>query len=193
MKPLLFLLLFITSLASCGQPGTVSHAIAADIRNPFTPAQDSLRLLCGDNPLPLVKERKNDTTPYDLYYLDQKLFEGWAYEVFPDNHHRYRYSRYESGQRVRQITYFASGLLASDFHQEYGEPGSARMWHRDGTPYINTYHNKNHDPDGLQWRWFKNGAVARKALFDNGKLIYELLYNMDGSLSSQKGKVPEDQ
>ena len=184
----MFLFVFLNfSIAKCqslsnndwGQP---------EYRKPITPTQDSLEKWCSVDENKLVRVHKGDSLPFHKYYLNNKLYTGWACEVRINNHHKYHYSQYENGEMVGRVGYYANGQVDMDFLSRNGNNvGSARMWNTDGSLYIDTFFTEDGKLDGLQWRWYKNGVVARKALFDKGELIYELLYDSNGNLTEKKG------
>lgn len=192
MKILVLLFIILCSQTCIGQKNDTTTSEVEINRIPYTPTQDSLKIWSKTNGDFLTKLNRTDSIPFDRYYLDKILFNGWAYEIFPDNRHKYRYSNYVEGERVWQITYYDSGTLSSDFRTKFGVNGSSRMWHFDGSLYIDTYYNYNGVPNGLQMGWYKNGEVSRKALFENGNLIYEFLYEPNGLLKSAKGEIPQE-
>ena len=164
------------------------------IRSPYTPTPDSLNKFNPVNVSNLVKYQKNKSSEMDLYFMNDKQYTGWSYEVFPDSDHRYRYAEYKSGVLKWQITFFQNGKLSSDFHmnEKTGKNlGSERMWHSDGSPYIDTYFSENGVEDGLQWRWHKNNELARKAFYKNGEMVFEQLFDINGKLIKQTGFIPE--
>jgi antitoxin component YwqK of YwqJK toxin-antitoxin module len=187
------LLLLILALSSCsGQTNNSVETTITDIRKPITPTRDILEKWVTIQADQLTKIRKNDSIAYDKYLWNNKPFTGWSREIFEDNDHKYRYAKYENGIMVWQIGYYANGQLDADFHMKDGKNvGSERMWHSDGSLYIDTYYNSAGEPDGLQWSWFKNGKVSRKGLYKNGEMIYEIYYDMDGQIKESKGEIPE--
>lgn len=161
--------------------------------NPATPSQallDKLLLISFDSLTEEVLKAK-DGSIIRTFSLDQKPYSGWAIQVFPDTHHRYRYTKYEAGLPVWQIGYYDNGRLDHDFHMKGGQNyGSQRMWRGDGSPYIDTYFAEGGIQHGPQKRWYDNGILARDAQFQHGELVYEVLWNKDGKITEEKGMVP---
>lgn len=188
--------LCVFALASNFCYGQMSSEVQNNSTNPrhiTTHCRDSLEAWSAADAAALTKSRNGDIVKYDYYYLNNELFNGWSKQLFKNNDHRYRYSLYENGLMVRQIAYYANEQLDADFQMMNGRnAGSARMWHADGKLYIDTFCDNDGNPDGLQWKWHSNGEVARKALYEKGTMIYELLYDSNGVLTEKRGKVPRD-
>jgi len=179
-------------LTSCSGQTNNSVDTISDIRKPNTPTRDTLEKWVTIRADQLTKIRKNDSIAFDKYLWNDKPFTGWSREIFEDNDHKYRYAKYENGIMVWQIGYYSSGQLDADFHMKDGKNvGSSRMWHSDGSPYIDNFFNMEGEPDGLLWSWNKNGIVSRKGLYKNGKMIYEIYYDMNGQIKESKGEMPE--
>lgn len=126
------------------------------------------------------------------FSLNGVTFEGWAYQVFLDTEHRFRYTKFEKGLAVWQIGYYDNGDLGHDFHMKDGlNYGSQRMWRKGGGLYIDTFFLEGEIQHGLQYRWHGNGALAREALFNNGNLSYEVLFDKIGNITEKKGDLPK--
>lgn len=137
------------------------------------------------------KETRPDGKIIRIYSLDGKLFNGWALKIFPDTDHRFRYIKMEEGLMTWQVGYYDNGDLDLDFHHKNGyNTGSQRMWRKQGHPYIDTYFLEGAILHGPQLRWHGQGIMARDANFDNGTLIYEVLFDEKGQIIEKKGKVP---
>ncbi len=177
-------------LISCfGQP-TYSQNLQ-DPYDPATPSKDILDNLCEVKAVGLKKVHKTHVDEEDQYYLNDKRFTGWACDTDETNNHKFRYTKYISGSLKRQIGYYVGGQLDHDFHIQDGKSmGKERMWMDDGHLYIDHSYSSPGVMHGLQRRWHQNHVLARKAFFDNGKLIYEELFDQDGNSISLKGQKP---
>ncbi len=185
----MFVFLLVISL---GQSIPTEQLISTDPRHPITHSRDSLESWTEIDATTLTRVRKSEGSKYDRYFLKDELYNGWARQIFPNEDHRYRYSLYEDGLLMRQIAYYASEQLDADFEMKRGmNCGSARMWHADGKLYIDTFCDENGNQHGMQWRWHGNGEVARKALYESGIMIYELLYDINGVQTEKRGRVPK--
>ncbi len=188
------LLIFLIVVTSCrGQ----SSGLPAEVpyhRHPETPPQELLEKVSTLNAEKLkTKQLEGEAgRRVNFYYLEGIPFSGWAYQLFEGNKHRYRYTKFEEGLPVWQIGYFDNGQLDHDFHMKDGRNmGSARMWMRDGKPYIDTYFLEQGLMDGPQQRWHSNGQLARDAWFIRDSLVYEVLFDRDGVITERKGAVPQ--
>jgi hypothetical protein len=148
--------------------------------SPATPSQEDLI--------------KVSRTPHDslvmmegLAHLRDQIFEGWTYQIFPDNDHRYRYILYKKGRKVWQIGYFANGILDHDFHVYHDKnKGSQRMWRANGSPYIDNFFLEGGILHGIQRRWYADYRLAMESKYEEGRLIYKKEYDETGNLINKK-------
>ena len=158
---------------------------------PSTPKLDSLKKWCSINYADLTITPKSDLTKYDSFSFNNQPFSGWACQIFEDHAHRYRYTQFKDGKRLRLVAYYVNGVIDSDFYTDWSMGyGTERMWMADGKPYIESYFVAPGVMHGLQRRWFSNNKVAREALYNQGVLVYELEYNKEGNLINSKGTIP---
>ena len=164
-------------------------------REPETPSHAALQAISAIDVQQLRRERKFDEKRQktDTYYLQDTLFTGWSFQIFDDTNHKYRYTKYEDGAPVWQIGYFDNGVLDHDFHLKNGKTlGSEKMWRRNGDPYIDYFYSAADQMDGLQRRWHANRVLARQGLYKAGTLVYEVIYDPGGKVTSSKGAVPKE-
>jgi len=160
---------------STGIPDTVPYGL-----NPRTPAHKDLKEISRTNIDAL-------STINETAYLDGQVFNGWTYQIFEDNEHRYRYTKYEKGKKVWQIGYYANGVLDHDFHVLNGKnKGSQRMWREDGTPYIDNFFLEGGIMHGVQKRWYSGNRLAMESKYENGTLIYKKEYDESGKLINEE-------
>lgn len=120
-------------------------------------------------------------------FLKDTSFSGWTYQIFENNEHRYRYTKFENGFKVWQIGYYENGVLDHDFHVLNNEnKGSQRMWRSDGSPYIDNYFLEGGILHGVQKRWYADYQLAMESKYDEGKLIYKYEYDKKGNLLRRK-------
>jgi antitoxin component YwqK of YwqJK toxin-antitoxin module len=143
--------------------------------NPKTPLQKDLIEVSRIN---------NDSLKFQngTAYLNGRIFDGWTYQVFENNDHRYRYTKFENGKKVWQIGYYANGILDHDFHVFNDKnKGSQRMWRGDGSPYIDNFFLEGGIMHGVQKRWHSDNKLAMESKYDEGKLIYKKEYDELGN------------
>lgn len=122
-----------------------------------------------------------------ISYLHGQIFNGWTYQIFEENDHRYRYTKYENGKKVWQIGYFANGILDHDFHVlKDKNKGSQRMWRGDGSPYIDNFFLEGGILHGVQKRWYSDNRLAMESKYENGELIYKKEYDESGNLINEE-------
>lgn len=139
-----------------------------------------------------MKQTPEGNRTIRYYTLKNQPYSGWALQLFENNEHKYRYMKFEQGLTVWQIGYYDNGDLDLDFHLKDGvNCGSQRMWRKHGAKYIDTYMAEGGKQEGIQLRWHANNILAREAMFDNGKAVYEVLFNTQGAVTKTSGKVPE--
>ena len=127
-----------------------------------------------------------------IYIWKDRVFDGWALQVFPDSDHRFRYLKFELGEIVWQIGYYDNAELDHDFHLEQGNNyGSQRMWRKGGAPYINNYFLRGGVQNGMQFRWYAHHQLAEKSYYENGVLIYKLKLDTNGQVLEQFGVIPD--
>lgn len=127
-----------------------------------------------------------------VYRLDGELYTGWTYQEFFDTEHRHRFTKFENGTPIWQIGYFDNLTLGHDFHMKDGyNYGSQKMWHSDGSVYINSYFLENEVQHGIQRTWSKEHLV-RDALFDHGKLIFDARFDDLGNMIQLEGSLPSN-
>jgi len=125
-----------------------------------------------------------------VYALKEEAFTGWVIKIFTNTNHKFRYTKFEKGEAVWQIGYFDNGDIGHDFHMKNGlNYGSQRMWRIGGDKYIDTYFLEGGVQHGQQFRWHADNILAREALFDQGKLVYEKLFDKKGKLVEEKDEV----
>ncbi|MDX1478867.1 MAG: hypothetical protein R3301_14235 [Saprospiraceae bacterium] len=155
---------------------------------PHIPPQDSLATICEIPLQTLTRKIAAGPAQQDLYLDDDKLFTGWACQVFPDSEHRYRYVQVVKGEITRQIGYYTNGQLDHDFHLSDGKSiGYERMWMADGHPYIRYYYSAPGVMHGLQRRWHTNGKIAWEAHYDHGRELSSRQYDRAGRLLAPRG------
>ena len=150
--------------------------------NPKTPSKVSLDRIAEVNYEVLVKT-------HSTFLFNNKAFNGWAIQIYDNNDHKYRYTKYLAGKAVWQIGYFDNGDIGHDFHILDGENyGSQRMWRKGGIGYIDTYFQRGGHQHGKQMRWHSNGQLEWVAEYQSGLLISEIKYDTDGNevTSSEK-------
>ena len=156
-------------------PGNVPYGF-----NPKTPSQKDLKKVSRTN---------NDSLKFlnGTAYLSDRIFDGWTYQIFENNDHRYRYIKYEKGKKVWQIGYFASGVLDHDFHVFNDKnKGSQRMWRGDGTPYIDNFFLEGGVLHGVQKRWYSDNRLALESEYNKGTLVYKKEYDELGNLINEE-------
>jgi antitoxin component YwqK of YwqJK toxin-antitoxin module len=81
---------------------------------------------------------------------------------------------YPNGQQERRFS-FENGLST----------GLHEMWFSDGRLYIqeNKLMGQSH---GIQRRWHPNGQLAREALFKKGEMVWENLFDEEGTLVNSR-------
>jgi hypothetical protein len=191
---IIHLLIIALILGACNEPGTKIPDEVPYHRDPETPSKEVLDAASTVRTLDLKEERIDTGTGHkrSYFYLNEKLFTGWSYQVFDDTEHKYRYLKCEEGVKVWQIGYYEDGTIDHDFHMKAGKGlGSERMWMADGNPYTDYYYSSSEKMDGVQRRWFTNNTLARDGLYKDGELIYDIFYNQDGTISEYKGVLPE--
>lgn len=190
------LLIYLLILGSCktNTQGKLDVAQAdVVVFHPTTPAKDSLQKWCTIEFTDLEIVSKSDSRNYDSFSIQNHAFSGWACQIFEDNAHRYRFHQIENGRRIRQVYYYVNGVVDCDFYTDWSKGyNSERMWMADGKPYIENYFISPGVMHGLQRRWYSNNILAKEAVYNNGKLIYELEYIKSGELVSTKGTVPSN-
>lgn len=193
MKILLPILAMMLALWSCTAQGTLDEK--EDFyksRNPATPSLDSLQALPGLPADSLVRNLERHPDGIDQYFYQDDLYTGWARQIYPDNSHRYRFTRYESGQLVWQIGYFENGVLDHDFRMKNGQSlGCERMWKEDGKPYVYNFFSAPGVFDGVQKRWYTNGQLAVESDYNNGLLVYKIEWDKEGKVILTEGSVPD--
>lgn len=181
------------SVLACGQySNTVPDQVPYG-KSPLTPTQEALEAKEPMDAQVLTESRffDDEGRATSRFYLNDAPYSGWSYQEFTETDHRHRYTRYEEGWRVWQIGFYDNGQLDHDFHMMKGRTlGSERMWRRDGKPYIDYYYSEVGAMDGFQRRWHVNDILAREGLYEEGKLIYELLFDYDGEITDSKGSPP---
>ena len=179
-------------LFSNAQPLSLIDRVPYD-ENPPTPQKAFLESLSkiSYNELEVKEKWLEKGKKIRIHSLRGVLFSGWAYQVFTDTDHRYRYTKIEQGLAVWQIGYFDNGDLDHDFHMKAGyNKGSQRMWRKGGKPYIQTYFLEGGISHGPQLRWHANGQLARDALYEKGIALYDVILSPDGKVVEFKGEIP---
>lgn len=144
--------------------------------NPVTPLQEDLIKVSETNFDSLIVIN-------GITYQNKKVFSGWAYQIYKDNSHRYRYTKFNAGKKVWQIGYYESGNIDHDFHIYKDENmGSQRMWRDDGSLYIDNYFLEGGVLHGVQKRWYVDNRLAVESKYDKGILIYKREYDKSGNL-----------
>ena len=118
-------------------------------------------------------------------FLDGKPFTGCAkssmnsdLKVSPE----YFVCYAEDGYPTRQLFYYNNGEISRQFNFEDGwSHGLHIMFHKNGSKYIEEFYERG-TPIGAHSRWFNNGQLARKAIYNMGIKISELLYDKSGNL-----------
>lgn len=155
-----------------------------------TPNITELEKLCTEELDAIERVKKEKPTGKNKYYLDGKLFTGWACSDDYDEEHQYRYSRFENGLLMRQIGYYSNGTLDHDFHMKEDKPfASQLMWRSDGNPYLEHYYSAPGVKDGYQRRWHANNKLAHEAKYEDGILIYENDFDENGQIVGLKGTI----
>lgn len=195
-----FLFLIVLSVACQSQQSQHStrlNSIPEEVprgREPLTPSREALEEVVKLPFKELVESKtmSKDGRIFRNYAHRDEPFSGWVRQIFPDTDHRFRYMKLDSGVIVWQVGYYADGVLDFDFHGKDGyNYGSQRMWHTDGTLYIDTYFLEGGVQDGPQKRWYGNKILASDALYDKGELVYEVSFDQEGNIEKKKGKVPQ--
>jgi antitoxin component YwqK of YwqJK toxin-antitoxin module len=93
---------------------------------------------------------------------------------------------------VRKIGYYSNGNLDHDFRSEDGKSiGCERMWRENGDPYVEAYYSAPGIKDGYQRTWQADSILVMEALCEDGEIIYQINYDIDGNITNQKGNKPE--
>lgn len=183
LLPILFLAAFTSCQPTVAQTEELPESVPYH-RNPEVPSQELLEANVTQNSEELeIKNEVNATgNGRTIYYKDGELFSGWIFMEFPGNEHCCRYILLEKGLPLWQIGYFDNGQLDHDFHLKNGKDiGHQRMWHRDGTPYIDHFKNEAGNMEGKQWRWHPNGQVWWEAEYVKGELFSEKHFDANGA------------
>ena len=163
-------------------------------RNPHTPSLSDLQAVSKVEASELVSQMLFDEKGHgiNIFFKEDSLYSGWAYQLFPDTDHRYRFTLYQQGHSLWQIGYYDNGQIDHDFHQKNDKSmGSERMWNKDGSLYIDYFYSAPGKMDGIQQRWHGNGILAREAVYTKGEMVYEVLFDEEGNVVERKGEVPE--
>lgn len=186
----IILLSLLIGFASCHAQSPHADTVTrfSDWRlDPYSPALDTLKSRCSISSETLTRVQKNDTVHCDLYYLNGKLFTGWACEIFRENKHTFRFELYEAGMMIRRIGYYDNGRLDFDFRmKDCKNYGPSRMWLYDDGMYLDEFYAEPGVKHGIHKRWHNNGILAREAKYDNGVPQYDKVYDRAGQLISEK-------
>ena len=143
------------------------------------------------------KEYEQCTTDFDLLYkipsvndnqtsmllLQGKPFTGCAKSSMDSKLNKspeYLICYALNGYATRQLFYYNNGDLSREFNFKEGKShGLHVMYHTNGSKYIEEFYERG-TPIGTHRRWYNNGQLARKAIYNMGLKISELLYNKDG-------------
>lgn len=175
------------------QTGSLPEAVPREV-NPETPGFELL--MAGvDIQFNSLVEHVQKLDAYKTtrtYSLSGVPFTGWAYQEFHDSEHRHRFTLMRDGFPEWQIGYFDDLGLGHDFHMKDGYNfGSQKMWHKGGDPYIDTYFLEGELQHGPQKRWTGKNLV-RDALFENGTLIYDVTFDLQGNIIEVEGSLPSN-
>ena len=193
MNRAILVLQMIILLSACGLESRIASEVPYG-ESPTMPSQEVLDQLVSVpyQSLEVREDRSNPQKRIRTYYLDGELFSGWSKQIFLDSDHRYRYVKYENGIAVWQLGFYDNGNPDVDFHMKDAyNCGSQRMWLKEGSLYVDSYFLEGGIPHGKQMRWHFNGALARDALFNQGEVVYEVLFDQEGGITERKGEVPE--
>ena len=99
-----------------------------------------------------------------------KAYTGWTRQILVDSDHRWRFQRFERGWLVEQVSYYENGTADHHFHTDTtgNNIGSQRMWHPDGQPYLDQFHDAEGRLHGRQLRWTAEGTLDWDARFEHG-------------------------
>ena len=193
LRKYLVILFFIFVNTTCsGQTDFVPEQVPYH-PNPEIPSQKALNAVTATDfdDLTEKKEVVSSSKTIRYYYQNEQLFSGWVLKIFSDTEHRFRYMKIDKGLIVWQIGFYDNGDLDFDFHHKDGHNvGSQRMWRKAVEPYIDTYFQEGGIQHGPQYRWHGKGVLARDALFENGQLVYEVLFDQQGEITQKTGDLP---
>jgi hypothetical protein len=151
-----------------------------------TPSRDSLDKYCALEIKYIERRQKNNLNECDLYYLNERLYSGWACAIIAGNRHKYRYEQFDSGKMIRRIAYYDNGQVDADFRMKSCKNyGPSRMWLYDGKMYIDEFYISPGVKHGIQKQWHDNGVLARESKFEKGKLLFEKRFDRNGKEISQ--------
>ena len=160
-----------------------------------TPSQDSLKILAAIEDLALgfmLSTKTEEVYKGIRRTLNNKPYNGWTYTLDTKIVHSNVYYQYLEGVIIRKIDYYSNGILDHDFSNEDGKSiGCERMWRENGDPYVEAYYSAPGIKGGYQRTWHADNKLALEAFWSYGDLIYQIEYDIDGNITSQKGNKPE--
>lgn len=160
----------------------------------YVPSQNQLKKISklDYNKLEIKRTRLKSGKYIKYHYLNGKLYNGWVFQIFENDKHKYRYLKIENGLITWQIGYFDNGQLDHDFHQKHGyDCGRQRMWRRNGDKYIDNFKLEGEISHGDQYRWSANNILAEHSKYENGKLIFKIIYDESGNILKTEGNPPK--
>lgn len=117
-----------------------------------------------------VEEQVIDTKSNKTYFKDGKLFTGWAFTLYVQTVHKFRFYHIEEGKVKREVAYYGSGQIDFDFNFSNQMPeGCHRMWNEDGTVISDQFY-KAGKLHGRQLHYTDQGVLERDETYKNGVL-----------------------
>ena len=178
LASLILLLTTTTCVCQTERPSSPQIDRASGLETPSKAYLDSVCIIDAEK---LQRVQKSSSEDCDRYYLDGNPFTGWACSILSDNQHKFRYELFEEGKMTWRIGYYDNGQRDADFRlEDCKNYGPSRMWHRDGSMYLDQFFSSPGVPHGNHKRWHQNNALAWEAQYKYGDLLYEKHYNPEG-------------
>lgn len=109
------------------------------------------------------------------YYLEGELFTGEAKQCFTDHPGTFQYE-IKDGLVVTMLGYYGTGELERHFSFQDGkEHGTLVMYYSSGLKYIEEEYFMG-QPNGQFMRWYNDGRIAHKKIYEMGNLVSEAYY-----------------